>query len=88
MTFFDATYKKQFMGSSIFPPYRKILITLREKAANVINTNWIYSLYWKDETWHEEALSDCNDRISELKKELQGLESIKKILESVEKQGE
>jgi len=70
---YELTYVKQYSLNGR-------LITGRELAANAINTNWIYSSHWKEETWIKDAKNDCISRIMDIEKELIKLKNILRIL--------
>lgn len=60
------------------------LITLKDWIANQINTSWIYSSHWQDETWVEQAKEDCLSRIDTVKKDLASLYEALSILEAID----
>ena len=63
------------------------LENLRRRAANVINTEWIYSWYWGKEPklrhWTMDAKHDCIKRINEMEKELAALKAMRHELEEI-----
>ena len=76
MNKFEAETYRQFTG------YSGEQITLKEWIAAEINSSWIYSAHWKDETWVQQAKNDCLSRIDTVKKDL---DSLYKVLVEIEK---
>jgi len=58
-------------------------ITLKEFIANQINSSWIYSAHWNDETWVHQARNDCLYRIDSAKKDLESLHTALKEIEKL-----
>ena len=46
----------------------------KSKIAEIVDDSWRYSLHWKEYGWQEQALSDCKERMTAVKKELKDLE--------------
>lgn len=76
MTKFEAETYRKFTG------YNGRKITLKEWIALQINSTWIYSEHWKQETWVKQAKADCLHRINLVKKDL---DSLHKALSEIEK---
>jgi len=78
MTKFEAeTDRHYFHSNSQFK-------TTKERIAYYINSNWIYSAHWKDETWVEQAKEDCLTRIDQVQKELNELKLAMIIIENID----
>jgi len=78
MNKYEAEYKKQYVSSS------DGLITAKQKIATVINSTWLYSMHWKDDTWIEQAKSDVQKRIIEVTKDLALLNQAELLLNEIE----
>jgi len=77
MTKFEAEYKKDYFICGT-------LVSARDKIAYHINSNWIYSAHWNDDTWVDQASKDCNERIDQVKKELSGLMAARNMIDNIE----
>jgi hypothetical protein len=60
------------------------LITTKDFIANAIDSPWLYSVHWKNETWVQQAKQDCSNRIRDVTAELNNLKTAFKLLESIE----
>lgn len=77
MTKYEAETKKQYLVNGK-------LRTAKQFIEYNINTTWLYSIHWKNESWIKSAKVDCLDRIASVKKDLNCLEASFKLLESIE----
>lgn len=82
MNKFESLYKKQYSGINPFSR-ESCLITAREKVASIINDSWIYSVYWKNETWVEQAIEDLQKRKIANAKEAELLRTAEYILNDI-----
>ena len=60
------------------------IVTAKHKIAFAINTSWIYSMYWKEDTWVEQAKKDMEKRLQLITKELNLLIQANELLNSIE----
>ena len=60
------------------------IVTAKHKIAFAINTSWIYSMHWKDDTWVEQAKKDMEKRLQLIAKELNLLIQANELLNSIE----
>ena len=60
------------------------IVTAKHKIAFAINTSWIYSMHWKDETWIEQAKKDIQDRLQSVAEEHNLLLQANELLNSIE----
>ena len=60
------------------------IVTAKHKIAFAINTSWIYSMHWKDDTWVEQAKKDMEKRLQLITKELNLLIQANELLNSIE----
>lgn len=81
MTKYEAENIKQY---TIGYGGKSRLITTKDFIANAINSPWLYSVHWKNETWVQQAKQDCSIRIRDVTDELNNLKTAFKLLESIE----
>ena len=60
------------------------IVTAKYKIAFAINSSWIYSMHWKDDTWVEQAKKDMEKRLQLITKELNLLIQANELLNSIE----
>ena len=72
-------YASSFMG-------RPCLITLKEKLAILINSDWIYSMHWPSghNKWLAQAKKDANTELFHARKRLSEVEESISILNRIE----
>lgn len=73
MTLFEAEHEEKYPG---FVLGRPAIITLKSKAAQIINTSWLYSMHWSKNNWVNDAKEDCRARIDMAKRDLDTLEAL------------
>lgn len=81
MTRFEARYDKLYTSRVMGRDFK---ITTWEKIASIINSAWIYSRYWKNDTWVEQAKVDLAKRVSYVEEDLRELREAKRMLDSIE----
>jgi hypothetical protein len=77
MNKFEAENKKEYL-------IQNDLVTAKEKIAYCVNSDWFYSMYWKDDTWVEQAKADCITRLDYVEKEFADLQIAMRILNEIE----
>ncbi len=82
---FDASHTKTYYFKFKGEEYKKE--TAQTRIANLINTEWQYSLYWKDENyqWIEQAKNDLQTEISAANKRLMELKEADRLLNLIDK---
>ena len=76
---YDKKYKSYFMG-------RECLVPLKSKLADLINTDWIYSMHWSKDhnTWVEQAKLDAKAELGYAQARVTELEEALDLLDKVE----
>ena len=89
MNSYEANYKKQFDGVNPFT-HKKILITAREKLADLINGAWKYSWHWPVDhnEWLDSAKLSLESEKETVMKRFEQLKYAEQILSSIEKNDE
>lgn len=82
---FDATHKETYYFKFKGEVNKKE--TAKDRIAHLINTNWTYSLYWKNENyqWIEKAKSDLQLEISHADERLLKLKEADRLLNLIDK---
>ena len=80
MNKFEAETKKQYSHVN------GTITTARNKIAYAINTDWIYSMHWKRDTWVEQAKRDLEKRLMANSKDYNLLKQAQELLESIDKE--
>lgn len=84
MTAFDFRYKKQFAGFNFFG---KAYISAESKVAQLVNSNWVYSMHWPkeiDREWVNAVNEDINREMEIARNRLSDLELAKKLVDGLE----
>lgn len=84
MTAFDFRYKKQFAG---FNSFGKADVSAESKVAQLVNSNWIYSMHWPkeiDREWVNAVNADINRELEIARRRLSDLELAKKLVDRLE----
>lgn len=84
MTAFDFRYKKQFAGLDFFG---KADISAESKVAQLVNSDWMYSMHWPEEIgreWVNAVNADINREMEIARQRLSDLELAKKLVDRLE----
>lgn len=84
MTAFDFRYKKQFAGLNFFG---KADISAESKVAQLVNSDWMYSMHWPEEIgreWVNVVNADINREMEIARQRLSDLELAKKLVDRLE----
>lgn len=84
MTAFDFRYKKQFAGLNFFG---KADISAESKVAQLVNSDWVYSMHWPEEInreWVNAVNADINREMEIARRRLSDLELAKKLVDGLE----
>ena len=84
MTAFDFRHKKQFAGLDFFG---KATVSAERKVVQLVNSNWVYSMYWPkeiDQEWVNAVNADINKEMEIARNRLSDLELAKKLVDGLE----
>lgn len=84
MTAYDFRYKKQFAGLNFFG---KAAVSAERKVAQLVNSNWVYSMHWPKEInqeWVNAVNADINREMEIARNRLSDLELAKKLVDGLE----
>ena len=76
---YENKYKSYFMG-------RECLVPLKSKLADLINSDWIYSMHWSKDhnTWVEQAKRDATAELRHARDRVVELEDALALIDKVE----
>ena len=85
ITPYQCRYEKMLTGSGLMGD-SCVLLTPRDKLAELINSDWKYSWHWKEDhnEWVAQVSGNLNDELERAKKRLRDLECASRILQSIE----
>ena len=76
---YENKYKSYFMG-------RECLVPLKSRLADLINSDWIYSMHWSKDhnTWVDQAKRDAKSELQNALVRVQDIEEALSLLNRVE----
>ncbi len=82
---YQCKYEKMITGAG-FMGDGCVLLTPRDKLAELINSEWKYSWHWKEDhnEWLVQVKGNLNNELESAKKRLSDLECASRILNSIE----
>ncbi len=91
MSSYDAKYDRVFEVPSTFNPGKTTKCCAVDKLACLINTDWVYSMYWPSDDFNgllDKAQADLNKEIGKAMARIAELKEAQDIISSIERESD